>query len=192
MADVDCVKPNKMKRFDSTELTNRGFHPCHKEVDCLACRSNEVRPWSHFNQAYCICLTSRPDRYQHSSKEFHRLGLCVQMEYFRPIKPESEKVTQMGFDRVQAVASWQSHREVAIRALENPLNFETSEDKLGCVLIFEDDVQFTRNFNLDMLEKIKQQIRRLPPDWDIFYLGYFPVPIPGTNYPLSMKDWSVW
>jgi len=114
------------------------------------------------------------------------------LEFYRPTKPNKDDVNRLGFDRIAAFGSWESHRLLAIQALKQNA-FTKEGGKLGCILIFEDDFEFVKSFDAEKLKEIQAQIGRLPADWDLFNLGYFALPIPGTNRPLSMlNDWSVW
>lgn len=173
---------------------DKSWHSCLKSEDCSLCSNpNQTKwAWQRFNRISCICLKERPDRLLRATQECHKQGLCQQLEFYRPTKPNKDTVKQLGFERVAAFGSWESHRLLAIEALKQ--NAFTKEDgKLGCILIFEDDFEFVKSFNAEKLKDLQAQIERLPADWDLFNLGYFALPIPGTNRPLSiLNDWSVW
>jgi GR25 family glycosyltransferase involved in LPS biosynthesis len=112
--------------------------------------------WSFVDAAYCISLKTRGDRVAQAAAEFHRVGLCRRVTFYRP-----DKHPRNGF-----IGSWTSHRDVAMHALER-----------GCArtLICEDDVLFTRRIRPATLRAIERALRALPTDWTIFFLGHWPL-----------------
>lgn len=137
------------------------FHPCSPDPDCPYCNgaskdSKDALDWSFLGGVYCISLKSRDDRVQNVSREFHRVGLCRQVTFYRPVKHPVKGI----------IGSWESHRAVAIDACER--GYQKT-------LIVEDDVLFTRRLRASTLRSVARAIDRLPEDWTIFYLGHWPV-----------------
>jgi GR25 family glycosyltransferase involved in LPS biosynthesis len=149
-------------RPDPREWSNQPvYHPCPPDPSCPYCNgsANQTRAaldWSFLDAAYCISLKTRDDRVAQAAAEFHRVGLCRRVTFYRP-----DKHPKNGF-----IGSWGSHRDVAIDALGR-----------GCerTLICEDDVLFTRRIRPRTLRAIARALRGLPPDWMIFYLGHWPL-----------------
>ena len=138
------------------------FHPCPVDPACPYCsgsfnvKSDAAFDWSFLDGAYCISLVSREDRSASAAAQFHRLGLCRHLLFYRPIKhPKSAKH-----------GIWESHRAVAEHARQR-----------GCkrTLIMEDDVLFSRRLQPRKLRAIARALDRLPPDWMIFFLGHWPL-----------------
>jgi glycosyl transferase, family 25 len=134
------------------------FHPCPLDSGCRYCMAEDVhaRPgfdWSFLDGVYCISLQSRDDRTASAAAQFHRLGLCRRMIFYRPLKHPTRPV--MGI--------WESHRAVAAHALDHAQ---------GTVLILEDDVLFGPRIRPRTVRAIAGCLRGLPADWMIFYLGH--------------------
>ncbi|MEQ8860254.1 MAG: hypothetical protein RIC56_16575 [Pseudomonadales bacterium] len=135
-------------------------HPCPLRDDCRYCQGTvppgEGFDWSFLDAVYCISLKSRGDRVDRVSAEFHRVGLCRQVVFYRPTKHPVKGT----------IGSWESHRAVAMLALEQGA---------ATALVFEDDVQFVRRLSPRRVRAIGRAIRELPQDWNIFYLGHWPL-----------------
>src|SRR5689334_22550815 len=88
------------------------FHPCPPDPACPHCGTAATpgadRPdWSFVDGAYCISLRSRPDRAASAAAEFHRVGLCWKVVFYRPAKhPTRPKI-----------GIWEAHRRVALEGL---------------------------------------------------------------------------
>lgn len=167
------------------------WEPCppdntHSCSFCLNPKSAHPWSWHRFKLIACICLKERPDRFESSTVEFHRIGLCQHVQYYRPTKPDPKYVRSLGFQRVAAYGSWNSHREIACNALR--MGFWKKNEY---ALMMEDDCQYLDNFTPERLLSIHAQIESLPENWEIFYLGHFPLPFPWTNYP-TLNDPFVW
>lgn len=137
------------------------YHPCPTDPDCPYCNgTNRNSPdrldWSFLDGAYCISLKSRDDRAVNAAAEFHRVGLCQSVVFYRPVKHPKKGI----------IGSWESHRAVGVDALER--GYERA-------LILEDDVQFNRHLRPGRLRAIAKALERLPRDWTIFYIGHWPV-----------------
>jgi hypothetical protein len=136
------------------------FHPCPPDPTCPYCNGSiaagEALDWSFLDGVYCISLRSREDRAVNVAAQFHKVGLCRQVQYYRPLR----------FPGRGYIGSWESHRAVAEHARER-----------GCqtTLILEDDVQFVRRLTPRSVRAIGRAIEGLPPDWMIFFLGHWPL-----------------
>jgi GR25 family glycosyltransferase involved in LPS biosynthesis len=136
------------------------FHLCPPDPACPYCNGSidpsQALDWSFLDGVYCISLKSREDRAVKVAAQFHRVGLCRQVLFYRPLRYPGR-----GY-----IGSWESHRAVAEHARER-----------GCetTLILEDDVQFVRPLTPRSVRAIGRAIKRLPPDWMIFFLGHWPL-----------------
>jgi GR25 family glycosyltransferase involved in LPS biosynthesis len=134
---------------------------CPADPSCPYCNGSikhagGALDWSFLDAAYCISLKSRDDRLAQAAAEFHKVGLCQRVTFYR-----SDKHPKSGF-----IGSWAAHRAVAMDALER-----------GCerTLICEDDVLFSRRPRPATLRAIERALHALPPDWMIFFLGHWPL-----------------
>lgn len=147
-----------------SELTSESdkpvFHPCPPDPSCPYCngsiKAEQALDWSFLDGVYCISLKSREDRATHVAAEFHRVGLCQQVMFYRPVKHPVKGI----------IGSWESHRAVGEHALQH------GYDK---ALIMEDDVLFSGNLRPGKIRSISRSIDSLPSDWMIFFLGHWPV-----------------
>jgi hypothetical protein len=112
--------------------------------------------WSFLDAAYCISLASRPERTESAARQFHRVGLCRKVVFFRPERHPRKGV----------IGSWESHRAVAADALARGARR---------VLVCEDDVVFRRGLGARTVAAIGRVLAGLPEDWWIFYLGHWPL-----------------
>ncbi len=134
------------------------FHPCPRDPACPHCMGDEARAqplldWSFLDGIYCISLQSRGDRSASAAAQFHRLGLCRRVTFYRPLKHPTKPV----------IGIWESHRAVAMHAQAH---------KQSTILILEDDVLFVARVRPRTVHAIARGVRGLPPDWMIFYLGH--------------------
>jgi len=136
------------------------FHPCPPDPSCPYCNGSiapaQALDWSFLDGVYCISLKSREDRAIAVAAQFHKVGLCRQLLFYRPLRYPGR-----GY-----IGSWESHRAVAGHARQQ--GNQTT-------LIFEDDVQFVRRMTPRSVRAIGHAIERLPPDWMIFFLGHWPL-----------------
>jgi hypothetical protein len=147
---------------DPSAWTNEPvYHRCPADPACPYCngsieQTGSALDWSFLDAAYCISLKTRDDRAAQAAAEFHTVGLCQRVTFYRP-----DKHPKNGF-----IGIWASHRDVALNALQR-----------GCArtLICEDDVLFTRRIRPRTLSAIERALRALPPDWMIFFLGHWPL-----------------
>lgn len=125
---------------------------------------SEWNTWSFFqDQIYCINLLDRDDRYQSSQEEFHRVGLCRYVTYYRTVKPSGIDVPK-GMSQ-GTYGCWLSHIAVNTKAANSGAPY---------ALIFEDDVKFLSFTSKDIQQMIHslstRKMRRS--NWDFFHLGY--------------------
>lgn len=136
------------------------FHPCPPDPSCPYCTGSidagHGLDWSFLDGVYCISLKSREDRATRVSKEFHRVGLCQKVMFYRPLRGPEKSV----------IGIWISHRAVSMDALQR--GYERT-------LIMEDDVLFSTRLRPRKLRATRRAIARLPTDWMIFFLGHWPV-----------------
>jgi hypothetical protein len=157
-----CAPEPAMSAPDRAEARSEPvYHPCPRDPSCPYCNGSignttDALDWSFLDAAYCISLKTRDDRVAEASAQFHKVGLCQQVVFYRP-----DRHPEKGF-----AGSWQSHRIVGMHALER-----------GCArtLIFEDDVVFDRRLRPRTLSAVKRALDTLPADWTIFFLGHWPL-----------------
>lgn len=139
-------------------------HPCHNDKQCTTCRTKKsLYDWSLlFEKAYCICLVDRDDRLHESMRQFHDVGLCSNMIYYRPQKDTSTHVARPG-----ARGCWESHRQIFIRARRAGYTK---------ICVFEDDVVFEKKrIDSSTIKRIQMFITQQKKQWEIFFLGHFPL-----------------
>jgi hypothetical protein len=135
------------------------LHACPHDPACAYCNGAEPHDgfdWSFVEAAYCISLLNRSDRAAAAAQEFHRLGLCRKVTFFRPER----------HPRKPTIGIWESHQAVAADALKRGLR---------TIAVFEDDVRFSRRARPDSVGAAGQVLAQLPRGWMIFYLGHWPV-----------------
>lgn len=141
---------------DATPL----FHPCPPQPGCRYCGAGAGAEsdfdWSFIEAAYCISLRHRADRMAAAAAQFHRLGLCRKLTFFRPEKHPT----------MPKVGIWESHRAVALEALARDQR---------TILVLEDDVQFARHVGPRTVRAVARAFATLPSDWMIFFLGHWPM-----------------
>ena len=116
---------------------------------------------------FCICLRERDDRLHESAREFHRLGLCSRILYYRPLRPDKQLVKSLGLKSPGAYGCFESHRMLARVARQ--------ELKCDNMLVFEDDVQFVPDVTSETIQNVARKFHNLPSDWDLFFLGHWPL-----------------
>ncbi|MEZ5559129.1 MAG: hypothetical protein R3E86_11405 [Pseudomonadales bacterium] len=156
----DAALPPEPAPQTSAHADEPTQHPCPPRADCRYCQGTvppgEALDWSFLDAVYCISLKSRNDRAELVAEEFHRTGLCQRVIFYRPVKHPVKGT----------IGSWESHR--AVCGLGQAQGARTT-------LVFEDDVKFVRGLTPRRVRAIGDAIRRLPADWNIFYLGHWPV-----------------
>jgi len=145
---------------DTNDTETAVFHPCPPDPSCPYCTGSvpegQALDWSFLDGAYCISLKSREDRATNVAAEFHRVGLCQHVMFYRPLKHPVKGI----------IGSWESHRAVCEDARQR------GHEK---TLIMEDDVLFSSNLRPSKLRSIRRAVAGLPPDWMLFFLGHWPV-----------------
>jgi hypothetical protein len=140
-------------------LTAGLHHACPPDPSCRFCKGTagpDDFDWSFAGAVYCISLRHRDDRAESAAAEFHRVGLCRQVIFYRPEKHEGSAVAGI----------WNSHRHVVRRA---------AKQGHRRVLVFEDDVLISRRLRPETLRRIAAAIEGLPADWTLFFLGHWPL-----------------
>ncbi len=151
-------------RRNSKAATPAGFHPVPIDPQCPHCRGGAsaetpavtAADWSFADAVYCISLHERDDRMAAAAREFHRIGLCRRVLFYRPTRHPTRVIEGI----------WEAHRAVARHAFERGAEH---------VLTLEDDVRFTRRITTHRLASVRAAIDRLPADWTIFFLGHWPL-----------------
>jgi hypothetical protein len=144
---------------NSSSAAGPVLHPCPRDPDCAYCNGTAPADgfdWSFIDGAYCIALKDRPDRAANAAREFHLLGLCQKVTFYRPELHPTNATTGV----------WESHRGIAKHALQQNLRM---------TLIFEDDVRFSRRVKPRTVRSVGRALARLPQDWMLFFLGHWPV-----------------
>lgn len=149
------------------EATPGLHHACPRDPACRFCNGTAGAgdfDWSFAGAVYCISLRHRDDRAAAAAAEFHRVGLCRYVTFYRPTKHAGSAVAGI----------WNSHRHVVRRAAKQ------GHER---VLVFEDDVLIARRLRPATLRRIASALERLPPDWTLFFLGHWPL----WAYPVGLR-----
>lgn len=109
----------------------------------------------YFDKIYCINLDRRTDRWEKCKAEFDKFG--IEVERFSALDGNTLTYNNQRLKSGE-VGLIRSNLELIKKAKEN---------KYKNILIFEDDVEFTNNFN----EKFEKYIKQVPEDWSFLYLG---------------------
>jgi hypothetical protein len=153
------------------------WHQCPKQDGCVTCREGKsAYDWSFIDAIYCICLKDRHDRLENSAAQFHAVGLCNKVIYYRPDKDQSKHVESPG-----TRGCWESHRAIVMNAKKNQYDE---------ILIFEDDIAFSKHLTPDAVKDVSIMITKLPHNWDVFYLGHFPLFSFPTSKEGIRRTWS--
>lgn len=133
--------------------------PSFHKSRCQKCKDGRPTSridWSWIDHVYCISLKDREDRAKEAELEFHKVGLCDKVMFYRPTKDTSDYV------RPGTRGCWTSHRTIAKKGYE---------DGAEMVLVFEDDVEFdeqtTTPKNIQKLASFTKKLK----NWNIIYLG---------------------
>ena len=133
--------------------------PDYHKSRCKKCKgkskTNDYN-WDWIEHIYCISLKDREDRTRKAEIEFHKVGLCDKVMFYRPKKDRSD------FKRPGTRGCWNSHHTLAKKVLK---------ESGKMVLLFEDDVQFDEKKitpkNISKLAFFTKKLR----NWNILYLG---------------------
>lgn len=112
----------------------------------------------YFDEAVCINLDRRPDRWELAQEEFKKIGLS---NVKRISAVDGKDIGPIGPINAGANGCRMSHLKV--------LNYAIEKD-LDAILVLEDDIEFTENFH-EKFSKIESQI---PEEFDFLYLGVNP------------------
>jgi hypothetical protein len=110
--------------------------------------------------------------------EFHRVGLCPYVQYYRPVR-----ATPGIWKKTGSFGCYESHRFVA----------QNVGQYVNRHLVFEDDVQFLQSFDpIDICKAAHDHLTWLHEQnkpWHIYYLGHFPL----MGFPTLRKGlYRVW
>lgn len=181
--DSKKILSNMNKNFDFREALYSYYNSENKVdefVNTILYSNKKNKVWSsylnpneYFDGIYCINLDHREDKWRKSNRAFNRWGLKVErysardpkdsmvnyywrkLNYLEPnesIRRASKQMTKIG-----EVGCFISHFEIIKRA---------KEEGKKKILIFEDDVIFSKNFDKDI-----RFLRILQDDWAMIYLG---------------------
>lgn len=125
-------------------------------------------PFDFFDAIYCINLDERTDRWEHSVKQFEKLGILDKVQRFSAIKPVHDERwnrhtkwnNRWKYPLIGAVGCAESHKAVITLAKKRGLKN---------VMVFEDDFNICDNWKHN-LECALGDIEKK--SWSIFYLGY--------------------
>jgi GR25 family glycosyltransferase involved in LPS biosynthesis len=121
-------------------------------------------PFHVFDEAWCINVSSRTDRWEAARRRFQKLGIATKVSRFAAAETPLN----------HHIGCALSHRRIIEDARRRDLE---------SVLVFEDDVVFTSD-TAEVLRLALVELRDL--DWQILYLGGCrwepPVPIPGHKH----------
>lgn len=152
--------PNTKPRATPLELTRAvrkiaNTHTLEKipyDETCTYCTHEKTSSWSQlFSSCLCISLSERHDRRKQCNAEFHRVGLCQDVQY---LLVERCSIPAMG--------AWNSHR-LACSLIDTTY-------KPGLVL--EDDVIFTPFMDEQLIHDLRTR-HLLSGDWAMIRLGQF-------------------
>lgn len=166
----------------------KGCRWCSNLIPKHISKPDETEPevsfdWSFLDSVTCICLKDRADRFRDSSQEFHRMGLCTRVWYYRPDRPTLEEYGEWQRNHpgvrlsIGGYGCWRSHQAVNSDALEN-----------GCerMLVLEDDAFFLPTATPQAVGYLQKDLETSE-DWDYWYLGWFPF----AGLPLQ-ANFNVW
>jgi hypothetical protein len=127
----------------------------HEEACDYCAGRRRVSPFAPgLDAIYCISLQEQPHRTAEAAAQFHALGLCREVLFYRPVR---------GRDANRAI--WDSHRAVARDAVAKGF---------ARILVLEDDVLFTRPREA-LARRVAAALRALPSAWWGLYLGHLPI-----------------
>jgi len=64
--------------------------------------------WSFIDATYCTSVRERQDRVRSAADQFHRVGLCKNIKFYRPQRNSDNPI----------VGIWESHRAILSHALK--------------------------------------------------------------------------
>lgn len=150
---------------------------CQPKSGCI-CDNNDndeliklEQIWSSFiDEFYCINLLERNDRLVQASDEFHNIGLCRLVKFYRTEKPKKENFKHIKL--LGRFGCWESHRTVAGLVKPSSKN----------VLILEDDVLFLNDAK-EKIQSLKDEYLKIKSEEPFMYfVGH----IPKSGYLISL------
>lgn len=158
-ADREALRELKKRRTEKA-LDAMIYHGCEPRSHCYCDKDESTRidspyNWNWLERIVCISVNSRSDRQKNVEEEFHRVGLCNHVLFYRPQRDSEDPVR----------GCWESHRRVMMDALRKGAKH---------VCIFEDDVKFRTDFRGHLLNDMRDQFQQLPKDWNSYMLGHWP------------------
>jgi len=135
-----------------------------------------------FEEAYCINLDRRKDRWESSCVQFKKNNIKVKRfpavdgnelreELFGKAITRKDGADEYGLKKqfVTAAGRWDrpSWGMAGLNLTHQNLIKEAKEKKIESIIIFEDDVSFIDNFE----SKFFDLSQNIPKDWDMIYLG---------------------
>ena len=110
---------------------------------------------SYFDKIYCVNLDRREDRWIETQQEFDTWNISNQIERF-PAVDGNTIVNNFNIN----------NGELGLIMTHQNILREAIAQKYHCILIIEDDIQFTS----DIL-KLESYFKMLPSDWDMLWFG---------------------
>src|SRR5581483_7590931 len=92
------------------------IYACPVQTGCYCDgRASSLNPWKWsglVDTVFCVCPVSRNDLFAHSVTQFHRVGLCTKILYYRPAHATQEELSVYGVQTRDHFEKWESHRFV--------------------------------------------------------------------------------
>jgi len=130
--------------------------------------------FNFFDKIFCINLQKRTDRWQECLNIFQQLNIDTIINRFNAVDfTDNQNITSENKGRCGCT---QSHIDIILKAKEQ--NYKN-------VLIFEDDIQTHKSANT-INNILKESIKELPKDWEMFYLSANPL----NHVPNSVISYS--
>lgn len=144
--------------------------------ECLSSKFNSKFDWSFISLCFCINVKDRNDRLEQAKKQFHRVGLCHKIIYYRP---EKDKTSYLKFPGKRGC--WESHRACALFSL-------TCQQSIS--LIFEDDIMFIEDITPKHIKMVQYSLSKMERSWDILHLGCLEIISLPTKVPFVRRTFS--
>lgn len=135
-----------------------------------------------FQEAYCINLDRRKERWESSSIEFEKNNIKakrfpavdgneLRKELFGRVITKQDGANEYGLKKqfITSANRWDgpSWGMAGLNLTHQNLIKEAKEKKIESIIIFEDDVSFIDNFESEFFDLSC----KVPEDWDMLYLG---------------------
>lgn len=165
--------------FEDWKPDEHNFHRVPKSNTCSYCKGSSKRPtWDTIAPfIFCISLKDEKDRVIRSSAQFHALGMCSYVSYYRPARPTMEEFQGSGVSTPGSFGCQRSHKFLSKYALDRGAN--------RC-LVFEDDIVFMGEEPSLLYARVMHALIHLQthsPDWNMFLLGHVSVASFPTFHP---------